>query len=117
MEYVDVHTKNATKWVNDYSSREAIIHCGCFLAVEIAVLDDEMWPQEQLVQTLVALFRVHTDADLEKLLKLQDHFIRRLKDIHNQRRRGWSCAGTGGLATLAASYRSRMEVSCRWSKF
>ena len=43
-----------------------------------------MWPQEQLVQTLVALFRVHTDTDLEKMINLNGHFFRRLKDMHMQ---------------------------------
>ena len=84
LQYVAAHTINATKWVNDYSSREAIIDTGCCLPVEGGLLDDEMWPQEQIRQALVALFCVHNDADLEKIISVNGHFFQRLKDMKMQ---------------------------------
>ena len=80
LQYVVAHTMNAV----NYSSREATIHSGCCLALESSDLGEELWTQDQLGQALVTLFHLHSAAELERIISLNGHLLRKLKDMKLQ---------------------------------
>ena len=85
LQYVDAHDMNAAAWMYDYSSRDETIRTGCYLAVECYQLKEEMWTQQSLGAALITLFSQHNAADLERIIILTRHLIKKLKDIkHHQ---------------------------------
>ena len=76
---VTSHDLNAVKWIKDYTNRETTIRTGCYLAVENCKLEDEM--QENLGRALVMLFERHSMQDIEKIIRLDGHLSKKIKEI------------------------------------
>ena len=81
LQYVASHDLNAVTCAKDYTSREATIRTGCHLAAECCQLEDELGMQQDLGQALVTLFGQHSTADLEKIIRLEGHLSKKIKDI------------------------------------
>ena len=79
LQYVASHDLNAVTWAKDYTSRETTIRTGCYLAVECCQLEDEM--QQDLGKAFITLFERHSTADLEKIIRLEGHLSKKIKDI------------------------------------